>query len=170
MPAPTPGACGVGDLQALLRNAERSGETSVKLAPPGSAEAVKLMNYERSDQGAVVSRLYWSVSTARVEGILDQIRTTLVRLVSEIRATMSDDASIPTSEQAAQAVNVVLHGGRRNQVTVTTAQAGDGGIAHSEPAEERTESGWTRAQTIWTVIGVIVAIIGAYFAYRQWRG
>ncbi|MEV7230931.1 hypothetical protein AB0M79_28520 [Polymorphospora sp. NPDC051019] len=163
-------AHGVGDLQALLRNTERSGETSVNLAPPSSAEAVKLMNYERSNQGAVVSRLYWSVSTARVEGVLDQIRTTLVRLVSEIRATMSDDASMPTPEQAAQAVNVVLHGGRRNQVTITTAQAGDGGIAHSQPAKERTESGWTRAQTVWTVIGVIVAIVGTYFTFRQWQG
>lgn len=163
-------AHGAGDLQALLRNAGRAGETSVKLAPPGSAEVMKLMNYARRDQGITVTGFYWSVHIARIEGVLDQIRTTLVRLVSEIRATMSDDASVPTAEQAAQAINVVLHGGKRHQVNVTTAQASSGATAQIESAEERAESGWTRTQTIWTIIGVVVAVIGAYFAYRQWRG
>lgn len=163
-------AHGVGDLQALLRNTANAGETSVKLAPPGSAEVMKMMTYERRDQGVTVTAFYWSVHIARIEGVLDQIRTTLVSLVSEIRATMSDDASVPTAEQAAQAVNVVLHGGERHQVTVTTAQASTGATARIEPTEERAESGWTRTQTIWTIIGVVVAVIGTYFAYRQWHG
>jgi len=57
-------------------------------------------------------------------------------------------------------VNVVLHGGKRNQVTVTTAQADKGASASITVPDEQKESGWTKTQTIWTVIGVIVAIIG----------
>jgi hypothetical protein len=102
--------------------------------------------------------------------VLDQIRTTLVRLTSEIRATMSDDADVPTEEQAAHAVNVVLNGGKRNQVTVTAAQAGTGATARVEPASEHRESSWTKTQTIWTILGVVIAIVGVYVAYRQWRG
>jgi hypothetical protein len=163
-----PFAQGVGDLEALVRNTAKAGKTSVMLSPPGAADLVKLMNYERQGQGSLVSRLYWDVHIGRVEGILDQIRTTLVRLTSEIRASMPSDTSVPTAEQAAQAINVVLHGGTRNQVTVTTAQTGDSGTA--EVAAPPPESHWTRTQTIWTIVGVVVAVVGAYFAYRQWRG
>jgi hypothetical protein len=163
-------ALGVGDLEGLVRNAERNGDTAVKLGPSGAADLVKLMNYEAQSSGQTIMRLYWDVNVARITGTLDQIRTTLIRLVSEMRATMSDDASIPSPEQAAQAVNVVLHGGKRNQVTVMTAQADSGGTASVKPPGEVKESGWTKTQTIWTVISVIVALIGLYVAYRQWRG
>jgi AbiTii len=163
-------AHGVGDLQALVRNAERKGETAVKLGPPDSADLVKLMNHEAQTPGQAIMRLYWDVSIARITGTLEQIRTTLIRLVSEMRATMSYDASIPSSEQAAQAINVVLRGGKRNQVTVTAAHADGAATATIEPPGELKESGWAKTQTIWTVISVIVALIGLYIAYRQWRG
>jgi hypothetical protein len=160
-------AHGVGDLQAQVRNAERSGKTAVRMVPNGSADLVKLMNYELQGPGQTIMSLYWDVSTARIEGVLEQIRTTLIRLVSEMRATMSDDASIPSAEQASQAINVVLHGGKRNQVTVTAAHADGGATATIEPPGELKESGWTKTATIWTVIGVIVALISLYIAYRQ---
>ena len=163
-------AHGVGDLHALVRNSERAGKSAVKMSPSGSADLIKLMNYEMQGSGQTIMALYWDVSVARLSGVLDHIRTTLVRLVSEMRATMSDDASIPSSEQAAQAVNVVLHGGKRHQVTVTAAQADRGATASVEPATEHKESWWTKSVTIWTVIGVIVATIGVYLAYLQWHG
>ena len=163
-------AISVGDLQGLLRNAERSGERTVKLGPSGAADLIKIWNYEIGDTGQTIMRLYWDVNSARISGVLDQIRTTLVRLVSEMRATMSDDALTPTQEQAAQAVSVVLHGGKRNQVTVTTAQADSSATANIKPPDELKESGWTKTQTIWTVIGVIVAFAALYIAYLTWRG
>lgn len=163
-------AQGVGDIEALVRNAQRTSKTSIKMAPPGAAELMSLMTHERQGQGVTVTGLYWDVHVARIEGVLDQIRTTLVRLASEIRATMSDDASVPSAEQAAQAVNVVLHGGKRNQVTVTAAQAGNGGRAEVKPADERGESGWTKTQTVWTVIGSVAGIIALGIAYLQLHG
>jgi hypothetical protein len=37
-------------------------------------------------------------------------------------------------------------------------------------AQSGKEYSWTRHQTIWTIVGVLVAIVGAYIAYRQWKG
>jgi hypothetical protein len=103
--------------------------------------------------------LYWDVNVARIEGVLEQIRTTLVRLVSEMRATMPDDSSVPSPEQAASAVNVVLHGGKRSVFTVNTAVANNGAsasVSTPTPAEHK-ESGCTKTIAIWTVIIGIIA-------------
>jgi hypothetical protein len=69
------------------------------MSPPGSAELLKLWNYQRRDSGqGTIMALYWDVNVARIDGVLDQIRTTLVRLVSEMRAAMGDDSSVPSPE------------------------------------------------------------------------
>jgi hypothetical protein len=105
-----------------------------------------------------------------VQGVLDRIRTAAVEIMSELRAGMPDDDTTPSPEVADQAVNVVLHGGKRNRVTVATAKADRGSTAGVLPADDQPESWWTKTATIWTVLGVLVAIIAAYLAYRQWRG
>jgi hypothetical protein len=149
-----PLAQGVGDLQALVRNARAAGNTAVKMIPPGTNAALTIMS------------LYWDVNVARIEGVLDQIRTTLVRLVSEMRATMPDDSSEPSPEQAASAVNVVLHGGKRSQFTVTTAVADNAASASVSSPTAHKESGWTKTQTIWTVIGVLIAALTLYLTLK----
>lgn len=165
-------AQGVGDLEALVRNAEREGTSSLKLVPPGAADLLTIMNQDMQGSGQTIMALYWEVVVARFSGVLDQIRTKLVQLVAEMRATMGEDESQPTSEQAAQAVSVVFHGGKRHQVNVNTAQAATGGsaVATAPPPTEHKESWWTKTITIWTVIGVLVAIAAAYIAYRAWHG
>ena len=160
-------AQGVGDLQALVLNARATGKSALKMSPSGTAELLKLWNYERQNSGnGTIMALYWDVNVARIEGVLDQIRTTLVRLVSEMRATMPDDASVPSPESAASAVNVVLHGGKRNQVTVTTAQADNGASASvtTPPPAPQKEGGWTKTIAIWTVIIAIIAGITLYLS------
>ncbi|MEU8076767.1 hypothetical protein AB0B31_15090 [Catellatospora citrea] len=159
-----PLAGGVGELEALIRNAERDGETAVRLQPFMAAELVAYMNQQ---QGGGIERIYWSVSTSRIAGTLDQIRTTLVRLVSEMRATMSQDATMPTPDDAASAFNVVVNGGERNTITITATGRDSIAVAAAAP---KSESGWTKASTIWTIISVLIATVGLYVAYRQWRG
>jgi AbiTii len=163
-------AHGVGDLEALVRGAEREGKSTVKMVPPGGADLVMLMNHE-AEPGNTVMALYWDVSVARITGVLDHIRTRLVQLVAEMRATMGEDETVPSSESAQQAVNVVFHKGKRHQVNINTAQATDGGsaVATAAPTKHK-ESWWTKTITIWTVIGVLVAIVAAYIAYRAWHG
>ncbi len=133
----------VGDLQALVRNAERANKTNVMMVPLGAAEVVKMMNHLMQDRTRVVTNLYWDVSTARIEGVLEQIRTKLVGLASEMRAVMTDDASVPSSEQADQAVNFVLNGGRRNTINVISSQTGTGrtSTVTTNPAESAVREG-----------------------------
>jgi hypothetical protein len=57
----------------------------VKLGPPGTAELVTIVN-QGLRPGQVIERLYWSVSTASIRGILDVVRTNLVELIAEMRA------------------------------------------------------------------------------------
>jgi hypothetical protein len=52
-------AHGVGDLQAQVRNAERSGKTAVRMVPNGSADLVKLMNYELQGPGQTIMSCIW---------------------------------------------------------------------------------------------------------------
>jgi hypothetical protein len=79
-----------------------------------------------------------------------------------------EDSSIPSPDQATHATNVTLNGGRRNQVNVTMTQDGlASSAARPTPAAAREESGWTKATTIWTVIGVLVALAILYVTYHQ---
>ena len=162
-----PLAQGVGDLQALVRSTRAADKTAVKMSPPGAAGLLTLWNHERQNLGGgTIMSLYWDVNAARIEGVLDQIRTTLVRLVSEMRATMPGDSSEPSPEQAASAVNVVLHGGKRSQFTVTTAVADNAASASVSSPTAHKESGWTKTQTIWTVIGVLLAALTLYLTLK----
>jgi hypothetical protein len=107
--------------------------------------------------------LYWDVNIARVEGVLDHIRTTLLRLVSEMRATMPDDASVPSPEQAAGAVN-----GKRSQFNINTAVAENGASANvSTPPAAHEKGGWTKTIAIWTVIIAVIAGITLIVTLKQ---
>jgi len=159
----------VGDLQALVRNAERANKTNVMMVPLGAAEVVKMMNHLMQDRTRVVTNLYWDVSTARIEGVLEQIRTKLVGLASEMRAVMTDDASVPSSEQADQAVNFVLNGGRRNTINVISSQTGTGGTSTvtTNPAES-TPSFSTRGRLIGTFIVGLATVIATIVGIAQY--
>lgn len=155
-----PLAHGVGDLQAQVRNAKAAGKPSIKISPPGVAELMMLWNQEQQRSGGgTIMAFYWDVSIGRIEGVLEHIRTTLVRLVSEMRATMPDDASEPSPEHAASAVNYVLKGGKRSTFNVNTAVANNGASADvtTPPPDPQKEGGWTKTIAIWTVIIAIIA-------------
>jgi hypothetical protein len=164
-----PLAHGVGDLQAQVRNAKAAGRTSIKMSPHGAAELVTLWNQEQQRTGGgTIMDLYWDVSVGRIEGVLEHIRTTLVRLVAEMRATMPADASEPSPEQAASAVNYVLKGGKRSTFNVNTAVATNGSSATvtTPPPAPQKEGGWTKTIAIWTVLGVIIAGVTLYLTLR----
>jgi hypothetical protein len=74
----------------------------------------------------------------------------------------------PTPTPTPHAAGAQLGDPDANTITVT-ANRSHHGDAGTQPASAG-ESNWTRHQTIWTVVGVLVAIVGTYFAYRQWKG
>jgi len=66
---------GVGELESMLAQARAEG--GVRLALPGSAELVKIMNHHGERAGLdfqTIERVYWSVSLPTLEGVLDAIR------------------------------------------------------------------------------------------------
>ena len=76
--------------------------------------------------------------------------------------------SIPSPDQATHAANVTLKGGRRNHFNLTITQDGPASSAATlTSAAAREESGWTKATTIWTAIGVFVALAILYVTYHQ---
>lgn len=143
-------------------------------------EAVSFVIYDRRGMSSILlytgdgyhdaELAYRKVNKHQLYVMLGQIRTILAGLVGELLAIVPNEDSIPTAQQAAQAINVVLRGGNRHQINVTAARVGAKGTAEIKLAEKQGESRWTKAQTIWTIIGGVVAIIAAYIAYRQWRG
>jgi hypothetical protein len=67
-----PLAKGVGDLQALVRGATAAGKTAIQMAPDGAADLVELWNQRPNFSGGTIMRLYWDVSVAAIEGVLEQ--------------------------------------------------------------------------------------------------
>ena len=119
---------------------------------------------ELGERGTIMS-LYWDVNVARIEGVLDQIRTTLVRLVSEMRATMPDDSSEPPGAGSQRGERRSARG-KRSQFTVTTAVADNAASASvSSPTALRSRAA-TKTQTIWTVIGVVLAALTLYLTLK----
>jgi hypothetical protein len=160
---------GVAEIEAMIERAKREEHGEIKLTLPKGQDIVRLMNYEIQQRGERYDRVtavYWSISHIGLEGVLDQIRTRLVELVAEMRAAMPDEADVPTSIAADNAVSVVIHGGKP-RVSVTSAQAsGDG--SHSVTAGAASEGAgfWKRLGGF--IVGA-AAILGTLIALASWQ-
>lgn len=157
---------GIGELEEIARTASARDE-AVRLGLPGSAELASLMTYELGDELQVINRVYWNVSPSTIFGILDQVRTTLVELVAQIRAetgTVSD----PSTDALQNAVNVAIHG-NKSHVTVNAAQTTAGGDAKviTESLSEKLPPWWRTTKAFWAFLVGLAGIAGAVFAYLQ---
>ena len=72
------------------------------------------MDHEAGDPYQHIERLYWRLSPVAIQGVLDQIRTSLTELVAELRAGMRADEALPSADLADQALNVAIHGSARS--------------------------------------------------------
>jgi hypothetical protein len=128
----------IGELEAMARQAaEKDGH--LKLSLPGAQELVMLMNSEGKTPLAHITALYWTTSRSAMEGAIDQIRTSLVELVAEMRAgTPAGSDDLPSSTVAAEALNIVIQG-ERNSININAAAASGSG-AHTVTAQARFEA------------------------------
>jgi AbiTii len=152
---------GVGGLEAL------AAQDQIKLGPPGASNLTPLMSAEAGPYRHVES-LYWSVSPSTMRGVLDQIRTSLTQLVAELRASMPAGESLPSAAAADQAVQVI-QGGRRNRLTITTAQAAEATSASADTGAAEESGFWTTGRRIGaflvglaTIAGAAAAVIGPH--------
>jgi AbiTii-like protein len=164
---------GVAEIEAMIERAKREKGGDIKLTLPMGQDIVRLMNYEIQQHGERYDRvtaIYWSVSHVTLEGVLDQIRTRLVELVAEMRAAMPDEADVPTSAAADNAVSVVIHGGKP-RVSVTAAQAtGDGSHSVTAGAASDEASGvWKKVGGFIVGAAIIIGTVVAIAAWQNWN-
>lgn len=160
---------GVGEIESLITN-RGSGDAAVRISPPRGAEIALLLSHDRP--GVNVTAIYWFVSCASLNGLLDQVRTRLTQLVAELRATMPQDQQNPTPAQVEQALHAVhITAGDNSPVNVTaphtSAHQGSTVAVNTSPANE--PSWWTLARKVWVGILGVATILGTIFAYIQVR-
>jgi hypothetical protein len=122
----------VREIEEMARHADAK-EGHVALSPPMAQDLARVMNSEGRAPIRIITELYWTVSAAALTGVIDQVRTSLVELVAEMRANTPDSAELPTGETADRAVNVAVYGNGA-RVNITAASASGSG-AHSVNAE-----------------------------------
>jgi hypothetical protein len=128
----------VGELEAMARQAAEKGG-HVKLSLPGGQDLVMLMNSEGKTPVAHIAALYWTTSQSAIEGAIDQIRTSLVELVAEMRAgTPPGSDELPTKEVADAALNIVIQG-EGNAININAAAASGSG-SHTVAAQAKFEA------------------------------
>ncbi len=153
----------IGEIEELTQR----DQDSVRLSPPMSADIVDLMNHEMDQPLTAISDLYWSVSRSALIGIVDQVRTTLIGLVAEIRAGLPDDADIPSRALADQAVQVVVHG-HRNRVVTTASHAAHGGESSAASGDDVTASAFKRAA--WWIVGAATVAAAIFAGWQVFGG
>ena len=145
---------GVGELEAWVQKGK-----TVNIAVPGSEVIGAHIDRASGNPWQKIYSIYWAISPEVLAGVLDRIRTALAELIGEL-IVAEPTSGTPTPEQAAQAVNVAVHGSKA-RVTVTTAQSTQGGSAAVAPPQQAESGWWTRSRRIGAFIVGAATIIGA---------
>jgi hypothetical protein len=156
----------IAEIEGLVDEARANGG-HIRMSPPGAAMIARMMDREIGEPYQNITAVYWSVSTPALQGVLDQVRTTLVELMAEMEAGTEHDDEAPSAAVADQAVNVVIHG-KGARVNVTSAQAsGDAAQATANPdtAEKRSIP-----RLIGAIVVGIATVAAAVIALLQWQG
>lgn len=157
---------GIGRVEDLARTSD----DSVKLSLPDGASLAKLMNTENGNPYQAIHRVFWMVSPVAFQGVVDQVRTSLVELVAELVAHMPDGQREPTREAADLAAQFIVTG-KRHTLNIVNAQASAGGAnTVSLPSTAERESFWQRWRKRGVVIGIATVVAGAVaiFTWLEW--
>ncbi|GGR47905.1 hypothetical protein GCM10010497_59090 [Streptomyces cinereoruber] len=149
---------GIGEVEALAQRCETSGEHA-HLGIPGGLELTRLMDAASGNPFQRITDIYWSVSPAALRGLADQVRTTVVELVAELRAAMPDDQQIPTPDQMEHALHVVVHGDRA-RVNVNAAQTSGSGSSNVGQAAADEDPFWSHGRRIGAAVVGLATLIG----------
>ena len=149
---------GIAELERLAKMNE-----PVDLQPAGADDLAYFMN-RSPGYNVQVERLYYSASPTSIHGIVDQIRTKLVALAAELRASEVSADGTPTTAAADNAVNVVVKGFARANVAVgehaiaSTTTSRNVTTAEGTSGVPRWVRGpWAVALGIGTIVGGVAA-------------
>jgi hypothetical protein len=116
---------GVGELETLAANS-RNSDTGIRVGMPGGEVIGQYFDRSSGNPFQHTDRIYWSVSPTAIHGAVDNVRTTLTELITELIASVPRGQEVPTAEQANQAWNVAVNGGESHfhiAAPVTAVQA-----------------------------------------------
>ncbi len=156
---------GLGELEALL------GQKKIMLMPSVAPMIAAAMNEAIGEYSQQITHVYWKISPSVVRGVLDQVRTSLVQLVAEMRSEMSDADALPSRKAADEAVNVVVTGRRATVNVASSTSSGPGSTAVSSVetnAGEPGHSAWTRSRMIGGLIVGVATVVAAVVALLQY--
>lgn len=158
---------GIGEIEAMLARA-RAGGGSIRMAFPGSADVARLIDAEVGDPYQQVTAIYWTLGESALAGVTDQVRTTLVELVAEMRANMPDSMESPSPQVADQALNVAVYGDK-NRIALSAPHVSGNG--HQVSADSG-DSGERRSLILKLGAALVgaAAIVSAIVAVAQWQG
>jgi hypothetical protein len=159
---------GVGELEALIKGQDP--DKGIHFSLPGATLIGQMIDHNSGNPWQHIQRIYWSVIPAVISGVLDNIRTTLAELISELLGTMPRGQEVPTPDQANQAVQVAVNG-KRSRVTVMTAQASGNATSTVSPESQSPSADepgfWTTSRKIGAAIVGLATIAGAVIAWLQ---
>lgn len=155
---------GVADVAAYAEQA-KSRDGFLALSIPDSDRLAAHLTPTVLRPGARYTRISYRIEPAALDGLLGRVRTQAIYILDEIRDLISD-ADEPSAKATDQAVNVVVSGGKRHKINVTTNQAQHGN-ARSTAAPASTDDKdfarqalqWTKRQTYWTIASVVLAVL-----------
>lgn len=158
---------GAATLDEIARSAE-SNDDMVKISLPMGADLGRLM----SNENIYYERIYWGVAASVIRGVLDEIRTTAVSVLAEVRsgtpATGAPTAGV--GQLADQAVNVNVYGGRRHTINVTTNQSGTGDSGPTAAPDGPTVSMARSSRRLlgWIGLGAVVLAAAVGLVGQLW--
>lgn len=160
---------GIGQIEAMIKDA--AGGT-VKITLPRASDLVLYMNAKDTQYGQSITALYWALSASALNGLLDRVRTILVGLVAELRGSGTLGTNdVPSPAAANHAVQVVVHGGKRSPITVTTANAsGEGNTVTTNPAPRPDTSLWARLRKPGATVVGLATVVAGIVAVAAWQG
>ncbi len=147
----------IPQLRDMAQSAERKDEP-IKLTHPGAADLVSYMN-RSGDYQVIIQRLYWQVPSVLVNGLVERVRTDILRLVSEMRSGRDSGQKAPSPELGSQAFNVVQRGDANSTAVKDTQNSGPN-PSDKSPARRRIELIAWIATIISTVVGLLWRIFG----------
>ncbi|WP_148043426.1 hypothetical protein [Flexivirga caeni] len=138
----------------------------IALSLPGADLIAQYFDSRSGNPWQHIDRIYWSVSTTAIDGVLGLIRTVLTELIAELSASVSDTQMEPSTAQADNAVQVAVYGAKA-RVTLTNSLASGGStstIGGSTDGMDDEPSWWTFGRKVWTVVVGLFVVAGAIAA------
>lgn len=156
---------GIGEIEAMAE-VGRSG-TPLHLSVPGEQELARLIDNASGNPFQHINNIYWTVTSAALDGLVDQVKTRLAELLAELRAVTPASADLPTAAQATNAVNIVIRG-QGNRIQIAQAE-GEAISSAKATAIDQTADGpfWTLGRRIGALVVGLATVAAAVFAGIQ---